>query len=80
MEWAASPAPIPFPAEFDANKDNKINVAELQAMFESMFGGGGPAAGPRPWPRSPRRAGLLSDRAIYPKTAPHFSDCALLLV
>ncbi len=47
-EWAASPAPIPFPAEFDANKDSKINVAELEAMFTSMFGGGGPPPGPAP--------------------------------
>ena len=48
MEWAASPAPIPFPEEFDANKDNKISVAELTTMFETMFGGGGPPPGPAP--------------------------------
>ena len=48
MEWAASPAPIPFPEEYDSNKDNKIDAAELTAMFEAMFGGGGPPPGPAP--------------------------------
>ena len=48
MEWAASPAPIPFPDEFDANKDNKIDLAELRTMFETMFGGGAPPAAPAP--------------------------------
>ena len=42
QEWAASPAPIPFPEEFDANKDGKMDVAEITAMFESFFGGGAP--------------------------------------
>ena len=32
-EWAASPAPIPFPDEADTNKDGKIDQAELEAMF-----------------------------------------------
>ena len=41
-EWAASPAPIPFPEEFDANKDGKVDVAEITAMFAAMFGGGAP--------------------------------------
>ena len=48
-EWAASPAPIPFPEEFDANKDGKMDVAEITTMFESFFGGGGaPPAPPAP--------------------------------
>jgi hypothetical protein len=32
-EWAASPAPIPFPDEADTNKDRKIDQAELEALF-----------------------------------------------
>lgn len=32
-EWAASPAPIPFPDQADTNKDGKIDQAELEAMF-----------------------------------------------
>ncbi|MDB5741359.1 MAG: hypothetical protein JWP16_2399 [Alphaproteobacteria bacterium] len=32
-EWAASPAPIPFPEEADTNKDGKIDQAELEALF-----------------------------------------------
>ncbi|MBW8708890.1 MAG: hypothetical protein JF627_06440 [Alphaproteobacteria bacterium] len=32
-EWAASPAPIPFPDEADTNKDGKIDQAELEALF-----------------------------------------------
>jgi hypothetical protein len=54
-EWAASPAPIPFPEEFDANKDGKMEVAEITAMFASLFGGGAappPAlAAPAPAPQ-----------------------------
>lgn len=54
-EWAASPAPVPFPEEFDANHDGKIDLAELQAMFASFQGGGAPpppapAAQPAPAP------------------------------
>jgi len=41
-EWAASPAPFPFPDEFDTDHDGKINLAELQAMFASFQGGGAP--------------------------------------
>jgi hypothetical protein len=67
MEWAASPAPIPFPAEFDANKDNKINVAELQTMFETMFGGGGPPPGPAPAaPATPAPAAPATPAAPAP--------------
>jgi len=48
-EWAASPAPIPFPEEFDANHDGKISLAELQAMFAGFQGGGAPPpAAPAP--------------------------------
>jgi hypothetical protein len=47
-EWAASPAPIPFPDEFDANKDDKVDVAEITAMFSSLFGGGAPPLPARP--------------------------------
>jgi hypothetical protein len=57
-EWAASPAPIPFPEEFDANKDGKIDLSELQAMFASFFQGGGappPAAPPLPAPPAPNQ-------------------------
>ncbi len=32
-EWAASPAPIPFPEEADTNKDGRIDLAELEALF-----------------------------------------------
>lgn len=52
-EWAASPAPIPFPEEFDANKDGKMEVAEITAMFASLFGGG---AAPPPAPAAPAAA------------------------
>ena len=53
MEWAASPAPFPFPEEFDTNHDGKIDLAELQAMVASFQGGGAPppppaAASPAP--------------------------------
>ena len=47
-EWAASPAPIPFPEEFDANKDGKMDVAEITAMFATFFGGGAPPPPPAP--------------------------------
>ena len=36
MEWAAGPAPIPYPAEADTNKDGKIDLAELTALFASF--------------------------------------------
>lgn len=49
-EWAASPAPIPFPEEFDANKDGKVDVAEITTMFASFFGGGAPTPPPAPAP------------------------------
>ncbi len=32
-EWAASPAPIPFPEDADTNKDGKIDQTELEALF-----------------------------------------------
>jgi hypothetical protein len=52
-EWAASPAPIPFPEEFDANKDSKIDAGELETMFASIFGGGGPPGAPPAAPQPP---------------------------
>ncbi len=52
-EWAASPAPIPFPEEFDANKDGKVDVAEITTMFASFFGGG---EAPPPPPAQPAPA------------------------
>ena len=55
-EWAASPAPIPFPEEFDANKDGKVDVTEITAMFESFFGGGGAPTPPAPPPPAPAPA------------------------
>ena len=48
-EWAASPAPFPFPDEFDTDHDGKINLAEMQAMFAGFQGGGAPPpAAPNP--------------------------------
>ena len=41
-EWAASPAPIPFPEEADTNHDGKIDLAELTALFAQFQGGGAP--------------------------------------
>jgi hypothetical protein len=38
MEWPAE-APIPFPAEADTNKDGKIDLAELTALFEAFRNG-----------------------------------------
>ena len=52
-EWAASPAPIPFPEEFDTNKDGKIDLAELQAMFNSFFQSGDAPPPPAPPPPAP---------------------------
>ena len=45
-EWAASPAPFPFPEEFDTNHDGKIDLMELQALFASFQNGGGPPPPP----------------------------------
>ncbi|MBV9550974.1 MAG: hypothetical protein JO256_15000, partial [Alphaproteobacteria bacterium] len=42
MEWAAGPAPIPYPAEADTNHDGKIDLAELTALFAQFQGGGAP--------------------------------------
>jgi hypothetical protein len=39
MEWAASPAPIPFPEEADTNHDGKIDLAELTALFAQFQSG-----------------------------------------
>jgi hypothetical protein len=47
-EWAASPAPVPFPDEADANMDNKIDVPELAALFAAFQGGGAPPPPPPP--------------------------------
>jgi len=45
-EWAASPAPIPFPEEADTNHDGKIDLAELTALFAQFQGGGAPPPPP----------------------------------
>lgn len=54
-EWAASPAPIPFPTEADTNHDGKIDLAELRALFAQFQGGGAPPppaqAAPAPAPQ-----------------------------
>ena len=39
-EWAASPAPVPYPTEADTNHDGKIDLAELKALFASFQGQG----------------------------------------
>ena len=52
-EWAASPAPFPFPEEADTNHDGKIDLAELTALFAQFQDGGAPpppAAAPAPGP------------------------------
>ena len=54
-EWAASPAPVPFPEEFDANHDGKIDLAELQAMFAGFQSGGAPPP-PATAPQAPQGA------------------------
>jgi hypothetical protein len=41
MEWAASPAPVPFPEEADTNHDGKIDLAELTALFQQFQAGQG---------------------------------------
>jgi hypothetical protein len=50
-EWAAGPAPIPYPEEADTNHDGKIDLAELTALFASFQNGGAP---PPPAPPPPR--------------------------
>ena len=52
-EWAASPAPIPFPEEADTNKDGKIDLPELQALFASFQGGPPPPPAAAP-PAAPQ--------------------------
>jgi hypothetical protein len=47
-EWAASPAPVPFPDQADTNMDNKIDVAELTALFVAFQAGGGQLPPPPP--------------------------------
>ncbi len=54
MEWAAGPAPIPYPAEADTNHDGKIDLAELTALF-AQFQGGGAAPPPAPPTPAPQR-------------------------
>ncbi|HEX2759778.1 MAG TPA: hypothetical protein VHM27_04655 [Rhizomicrobium sp.] len=45
-EWAASPAPVPFPDEADTNHDGKIDLAELTALFAAFQNGGAPPPPP----------------------------------
>lgn len=47
-EWAASPAPIPYPAEADTNHDGKIDLAELKALFAAFQSGQLPPPPPAP--------------------------------
>ena len=51
QEWAASPAPIPYPEDADTNKDGKIDVSELAALFQRFLSGDAPPPGaPAPTP------------------------------
>lgn len=49
-EWPAE-APIPYPEDADANKDGKIDVPELAALFQRFLSGELPPPGaPAPSP------------------------------
>lgn len=52
-EWAASPAPVPFPDQADTNMDNKIDLMELTALFAAFQAGGGQLPPPPPPPQTP---------------------------
>jgi hypothetical protein len=52
-EWAASPAPVPFPEEADTNHDGKIDLAELSALFAQFQAGGPPPPPPQVAPTAP---------------------------
>ncbi len=49
-EWAASPAPVPFPDQGDINMDGKIDLTELTELFRAFQANGGqlPPAPPPP--------------------------------
>jgi hypothetical protein len=52
-EWAASPAPVPFPDMGDTNMDGKIDLAELTELFrafQAANGGAPPPPPPQPQP------------------------------
>ena len=49
-EWAASPAPVPFPDAGDVNMDGKIDLAELTELFRAFQANGGQLPPPPPQP------------------------------
>ena len=49
-EWAASPAPVPFPDMGDTNNDGKIDLAELTELFRAFQAANGGAPPPPPPP------------------------------
>ena len=51
-EWAASPAPVPFPDQGDTSMDGKIDLAELTELFRAFQAGGGQLP-PSPPPQTP---------------------------
>ena len=52
-EWAASPAPVPFPDMGDTNMDGKIDLAELTELFRAFQAANGGAPPPPPPPQQP---------------------------
>ena len=50
-EWDTLGAPIEFPAEGDTNNDGKLDIAELQALFERFRNGGAPQPPQNPPPQ-----------------------------
>lgn len=47
-EWAASPAPVPFPDQGDINMDGKIDLTELTELFRAFQANGGQLPPPPP--------------------------------
>ncbi len=46
QEWESSGNQYPYPEEADANKDGKVNAAELDAFLAQFGGGGAPTQAP----------------------------------